>query len=103
MTLASSASWPSTPTSVAESPSSKRTPDTTPEVLDELGKLLSEHIRYEERTVFGRIEAILTPEELDAVGSHLQTAGSNEHLPPRARADRRCRANPTGSLTSADH
>ena len=58
-------------------------PDTKAGVLNELGKLLSDHVRYEERTVFGRIEATLTPHELDAIGDDLQTAG-NEHRPPRA-------------------
>jgi hemerythrin-like domain-containing protein len=58
-------------------------PDTTAGALNELGKLLSDHVRYEERTVFGRIEATLATHELDAIASHLHAAG-NEHRPPRA-------------------
>ncbi len=58
-------------------------PETKAQALNELGKLLSDHVRYEERTVFGRIEATLTPDELDAIGGHLHAAG-NEHRPPRA-------------------
>jgi iron-sulfur cluster repair protein YtfE (RIC family) len=53
-------------------------PDTKAEVLNRLGKLLSDHVRYEERIVFGRIEATLAPDELDAIGGHLHAAG-NEH------------------------
>ena len=49
--------------------------------LNELGELLSDHVRYEERTVFGRIEATLAPDELDAIGSHLHAA---ERAPPTA-------------------
>ena len=60
-----------------------RQPDTKADFLNELGKLLNDHVRYEERTVFGRIEATLAPDELDAIGGHLHAAG-NEHRPPRA-------------------
>ena len=60
-----------------------RQPGTEADVLNELGKLLRDHVRYEERTVFGRIEATLSPEELDAIGANLDAAGS-EHRPPQA-------------------
>jgi hemerythrin-like domain-containing protein len=53
------------------------------EVLNALGDVLSDHVRHEERTLFGRIEAALGPEELAAVGSALELAGA-EHRPPRA-------------------
>ena len=51
--------------------------------LNALGELLSEHVRYEERTLFGRIEAALDRAELSDVGAALDTAGQ-AHDPPRA-------------------
>jgi hemerythrin-like domain-containing protein len=53
------------------------------EDLHSLGERLRDHVRHEERTLFGRIEAALSPEELSAVGSALQLAGE-AHRPPRA-------------------
>jgi hypothetical protein len=53
------------------------------EDLHALGERLRDHVRHEERTLFGRIEAALSPEELSAVGSALQLAGQ-AHRPPRA-------------------
>ena len=52
-------------------------------VLTTLGEALRDHVRYEERTLFGRIESALDPEQLSAVGVALQSAGS-EHHPARA-------------------
>jgi hypothetical protein len=40
-------------------------------------------VRHEERTLFGRIEATLDPDELGAVGIALLAAGG-AHQPPRA-------------------
>jgi len=51
--------------------------------LNGLGELLRDHVRYEERTVFGRIEAVLGADELDALGIALRAAGE-PHQPPRA-------------------
>lgn len=51
--------------------------------LHALGERLRDHVRYEERTLFGRIEAALSPGELGAVGTALQEAGKT-HRPPRA-------------------
>jgi hypothetical protein len=51
--------------------------------LNALGKRLSDHVRHEERTLFGRIEAALSPEELRAVGIALSAAGGARQ-PPRA-------------------
>jgi hypothetical protein len=51
--------------------------------LNALGKLLHDHVRHEERTVFGRVEAALDAEDLRALGAALQSAGS-EHRPARA-------------------
>jgi hemerythrin-like domain-containing protein len=53
------------------------------EDLHALGERLRDHVRHEERTLFGRIEAALSPEELDTVGSALKLAGE-AHRPPRA-------------------
>ena len=52
-------------------------------VLTTLGEALRDHVRYEERTLFGRIESALDPEQLSAVGAALQSAGSAHH-PARA-------------------
>ena len=51
--------------------------------LHALGERLRDHVRYEERTLFGRIEAALNPEELGAIGTALTAAGE-AHRPPRA-------------------
>lgn len=51
--------------------------------LNALGELLRDHVRYEERTLFGRIEQTLDTAELAALGSALQASGA-EHQPPRA-------------------
>lgn len=51
--------------------------------LHDLGERLDAHVRHEERTLFPRIEAALTPGELAAVGAALSAAGS-AHRPPRA-------------------
>lgn len=52
--------------------------------FNELGVLLSDHVRYEERSVFGRIEATLTRGELDAVGDALRAAGVDRPPNPAA-------------------
>lgn len=44
------------------------------DTLHELGRILHDHVRHEERTLFGRIEAVLTPEELGALGAALADA-----------------------------
>lgn len=56
-----------------------------PEVaaLTALGEVLRDHVRHEERTVFGRVEAALDDEQLAALGTALESAGG-EHRPPRA-------------------
>ncbi len=41
--------------------------------LHALGELLSGHVRHEERTLFPRVEAALTPDELAALGTALTT------------------------------
>src|SRR5690349_3404289 len=51
--------------------------------LNELGQLLNDHVRHEERTLFGRIEDALTPAELAALGAILSASGA-AHRPPRA-------------------
>jgi hypothetical protein len=51
--------------------------------LNALGEQLRDHVRHEERTLFGRIEATLDPDELGAVGIALLAAGG-AHQPPRA-------------------
>ena len=51
--------------------------------LNALGELLRDHVRYEERTLFGRIEQTLDTAELAALGSALHASGA-EHQPPRA-------------------
>jgi hemerythrin-like domain-containing protein len=51
--------------------------------LNALGERLRDHVRYEERTLFGRIEATLQPGELAALGVALRAAGE-QHQPPRA-------------------
>jgi hemerythrin-like domain-containing protein len=51
--------------------------------LNALGELLQDHVRYEERTLFGRIEETLEAAELAALGSALHASGA-EHQPPRA-------------------
>jgi hypothetical protein len=48
-----------------------------------LGEVLSGHVRYEERTLFGRVETELNASELTAVGRALEAAGA-AHQPPRA-------------------
>ena len=50
--------------------------------LNDLGKALRDHVRHEERTLFGRIEEALEPEELAALGTTLHAIGAR-HLPPR--------------------
>jgi len=51
--------------------------------LNALGEVLRDHVRYEERTLFGRIEQTLDTTELAALGSALHASGA-EHQPPRA-------------------
>jgi hemerythrin-like domain-containing protein len=51
--------------------------------LHELGSRLRDHVRYEERHLFERIESTLTTDELATLGNELQSAGSS-HQPPRA-------------------
>lgn len=51
--------------------------------LNVLGELLRDHVRHEERTLFGRIEEALDPDELAAVGAALHATGER-HAPPRA-------------------
>lgn len=50
----------------------------SPEALRDLGRRLAEHIRFEERRLFGRIETELDPEELDQVARALKSS----HTPP---------------------
>ena len=51
--------------------------------LKDLGERLAAHVRFEERTLFGRVESALDPEELALLGRRLQSAGA-DHEPPRA-------------------
>lgn len=51
--------------------------------LNALGKSLRDHVRHEERTLFGRIEETLKPEELATLGTTLHAIGA-KHQPPRA-------------------
>jgi hypothetical protein len=51
--------------------------------LNALGELLRDHVRHEERTLFGRIEEALDPDELAALGTAFHAIGG-EHQPPRA-------------------
>jgi len=51
--------------------------------LNALGEALRDHVRHEERTLFGRIEATLRHDELVAVGAALHHAG-DDHRPARA-------------------
>ena len=51
--------------------------------LNALGVLLRDHVRHEERTLFGRIEDALSASELAALGAGLDAAGGG-HRPPRA-------------------
>jgi hemerythrin-like domain-containing protein len=50
--------------------------------LNALGKSLRDHVRHEERTLFGRIEQALEPEELATLGTTLHAIGAR-HQPPR--------------------
>lgn len=43
------------------------------EALRRLGELLSEHVRFEERVLFPRVESMLDPHELAELGRQLQT------------------------------
>ncbi len=45
--------------------------------LNALGELLRDHVRHEERRLFGRIEAALAPGKLAAVGAALREAGTS--------------------------
>ncbi len=51
--------------------------------LKELGDLLNDHVRFEERTLFPRVEAVLEAAELGALGAALAKSGS-AHRPPRS-------------------
>jgi hemerythrin-like domain-containing protein len=51
--------------------------------LNALGEALRDHVRHEERTLFGRIEETLKPEELATLGTTLHAIGA-KHQPPRA-------------------
>jgi hemerythrin-like domain-containing protein len=51
--------------------------------LNALGEHLRDHVRYEERALFGRIEATLGADELDVLGIALRAAAET-HQPPRA-------------------
>jgi hemerythrin-like domain-containing protein len=51
--------------------------------LNALGEHLRDHVRYEERMLFGRMEATLGADELDALEIALRAAGET-HQPPRA-------------------
>jgi hemerythrin-like domain-containing protein len=59
--------------------------DPAPETIElhELGQRLRNHVRYEERDLFGRVETTLSADELAALGDDLQSAGT-AHQPPRA-------------------
>ncbi len=46
-------------------------------ILDELGSILESHIRKEERILFGKIQEILTEDELTALENQLN--GSRQH------------------------
>jgi len=48
--------------------------ETSDEALGELGQALTDHVRFEERELFPRIEAALPPEELDRLGAKLARA-----------------------------
>ncbi|MCU0259070.1 MAG: hemerythrin domain-containing protein [Solirubrobacteraceae bacterium] len=50
--------------------------------LHELGDLLNDHVRHEERTLFPRVEAALEPAELERLGTALSAQGA-AHRPPR--------------------
>jgi hemerythrin-like domain-containing protein len=50
--------------------------------LNTLGERLRDHVRYEERSLFGRIEDTLSSEELRSLGASLRAAGEH-HRPPR--------------------
>lgn len=52
------------------------------DVLHALGELLERHVRHEERTLFPRIEAALSADDLASLGATLGAAG-NAHRPPR--------------------
>lgn len=52
------------------------------DTLHAVGRLLHDHVRHEERTLFPRIEAALDDDELAAVGAELAAGGSG-HCPPR--------------------
>jgi hemerythrin-like domain-containing protein len=43
------------------------------DALRELGELLSDHVRFEERVLFPRVESTLDPTELAELGRQLQT------------------------------
>ena len=49
--------------------------------VNTLGELLRDHVRHEERILFGRIEAALDPDELAEVGAELRVAGDSHRLP----------------------
>lgn len=44
------------------------------DALHELGRVLHDHVRHEERTLFGRIEAVLSSDELASLGAALAAA-----------------------------
>jgi len=47
------------------------------DLLNELGKLLEAHIRFEERVLFPKVEAALTTEEMAALEAALKRSSSN--------------------------
>lgn len=49
-------------------------PHTPAQELQAIGELLSEHVRFEERQLFPRIEALLDEERLNQLGQHLKLA-----------------------------
>ena len=54
--------------------------------LHELGVMLAEHVRLEERELFVLIEQTLPPEDLAAVGAALSPGGCRASAPPTAPA-----------------
>jgi iron-sulfur cluster repair protein YtfE (RIC family) len=49
------------------------------DILDELGMLLDNHIRKEERILFPKIEEILSDEELRNIGDRLSLSRKNKN------------------------
>lgn len=50
------------------------------EALSELGQALTDHVRFEERELFPRIEAALAPEKLERLGAKLAKAEAEQQV-----------------------